>query len=158
MTNFLFVIRAKKRDGDSSVYKQLRLRDQAGEFVDYLPDGAWPGNAIIDDNDFRIVRVTGAGMTEAIAMSLCSNDTLSQADIGNNILPRAKIWQIDWSLLPAVVKNALRVKVPFAVRGTIYDASYSLAQIQGFLKQKKAEPRDGQGQPTDDGETLPDLG
>lgn len=157
MTNILFVVRVRKRPEADPGYSVRRLRDQAGEIVDWLPDGMHPGNAIIDNPEYRIIQVTGAGMTETIAASVCAMDQLGPQDIGKNFLPRLKIWKLDYTLLPLAVLNALKVKIPFAIRGTIYDASYTLAQVNNVLRRKVDEPRNGQGLPTDDGETLVDL-
>lgn len=96
-------------------------------------------------------------MTAAIADMLCASDLLKAQDIGKGFFARAKIWQLDFTLLPAGVLAALRVKVPFATRGTTWDASYTAAQIQSVWRQKPDEPRDGQGFPMDDGQTLGDL-
>lgn len=155
--NILLVLRVKKRPEPDPGYALSRTRDQAGEVVDWLPDGTHPGNDIIDNPEFRIIRVTGAGMTAGIADMLCTTDLLKAADNGKGFLARARIWQIKLSDLPPVVLNALKVKLPFATRGTIYDASYSLAQVMSVWRQKVDEPRDGQGFPADDGQALDDL-
>lgn len=155
--NVLLVIRVKKRTEPDPGYAMQRLRDQAGEVVDWLPDNTHPGNSIIDNPEFRIIRVTGAGMTAAIADMLCAPDLLKAQDIGKGFFARGKLWQIKFSDLPPAALNALKIKVPFATRGTIYDASYTAAQVQSVWRQKVDEPRDGQGFPTDDGQTLDDL-
>lgn len=155
--NILLVLRVKKRSEPDPGYDMRRLRDQAGEVVDWLPDGTHPGNSIIDNPDYRIIRVTGAGMTANIADMLCASDLLKAQDLGKGFFARAKLWQIKLSDLPPAVVTTLRVKVPFLTRGTIYDASYTAAQVQSVWRQKVDEPRDGQGLPADDGQTLDDI-
>lgn len=155
--NILLIVRVKKRSEPDPGYAMRRLRDQVGEVIDWLPDGTHPGNSVIDHPDCRIIRVTGAGMTTGIADMLCAPDLLKAQDLGKGFFARAKVWQIKLSDLPPVVLNALKVKVPFAIRGTIYDASYTLAQVMNVWRQKTDEPRDGQGKPADDGLTLDDL-
>lgn len=157
MSNILFVIRVGKRNEPDPGYAARRVRDQAGEIIDWLPDGTHPGLAVLDDPQYRVIQVTGAAMTPALAASLCSQDVLAAPDVSKGFLPRYRIWQINYNNLPAGVLAALRVRVPFAQRGTYYDASYSAAQINAVLHQKKTEPRDLQGFPADDGEIIADL-
>ena len=155
--NVLLIIRAKKRPETDPGYDMRRIRDQVGEVVDWLPEDAFPGNDIIDNPQYRIVRVTGQAMTADIADMLCAPDMLKAPDLGKGFLARARLWQINFSQLPQAALTALKTKVPFAQRGTVWDASYSVAQIQNVWRKKTDEPRDGQGKPVDDGETLDDL-
>lgn len=155
--NVLLIIRVKKRSEPDPGYQVRRLRDQVGEVVDWLPDGTHPGNSIIDNPEFRIIRVTGAAMTSNVADMLCSPDLLKAQDIGRGFFARAKMWQIKLSDLPPAAVAALRTKVPFVTRNTIHDASYTVAQVMSVWRQKADEPRDGQGFPTDDAQTLDDI-
>lgn len=155
--NLLLIIRVAKRPEIDPGYAMKRTRDQAGEVVDWLPEGADPGKSIIDNPQYRIIRVTGAGMTTDIADMLCATDMLKTQDLGKGFFPRARIWQIKLSDLPPAALAALKVKVPFLTRGTVWDASYTLAQVQSVWRQKVDEPRDGQGQPVDDAQALADL-
>ena len=152
MTNILFVVRVRARQEADPGYKVRRLRSAPGEIEDWLPDGVHPGNAIIDHPDYRIIRVTGAGMTTALAISLCGRDVLSASDLAKGFDPRHRIWRINYNNFSNGVKNALRNRIPYAQRGTIYDASFTIAQVNAVLSQKGAEARDVMGLPTETNE------
>lgn len=155
--NVLLIIRARKRPEPDPGYDVRRIRDQVGEVIDWLPEGAWPGNEIVDNPQFRVVRVTGQAMTADIATMLVAPDMLAASDLGKGFMARAKLWQINFNLLPAAALTALKTKIPFKQRVTVWDASYSVAQVMNVWRKKTDEPRDGQGKPVDDGETLDDL-
>lgn len=157
MTNILFVVRVKKRNEPDPGYGIRRLRSAVGEVEDWLPETTWPGNAIIDDPQYRIIRVTGAAMTPAIADMICSGDVLSAADEGKGFLPRHRTNRVKFSDLPPAVLANLRNKVLYAVRGTYYDASFTIAQVNSVLNVKGKEARDPTtGLPTEDSETYID--
>ncbi len=152
MTNILFIVRVRKRQEDDPGYKVRRVRSAPGEIEDWLPDGTWPGNEIIDNPDYRIIRVTGQAMTVSLAMSLCGRDVLSAADLMKGFEPRWRVWRIDYNNLSNAIKTALRNRVPYSQRGTIYDVSFTASQVNAVLNQKGVEARDVMGLPTEDNE------
>lgn len=157
MTNILFIVRVKKRPEDDPGYNIRRVRSAVGEVEDWIPETTWPGNAIIDNPQYRIIRVTGAAMTPAIADMICSGDVLGAADEGKGFLPRHRMYRIKFSDLPAATLANLRNKVLYAVRGTYYDASFTVAQVNSVLNVKVKEARDpATGLPTEANETYID--
>ncbi len=102
----------RMHDPENLPYEQQRLRYAPGDVVDWLEaDDSNPtrcGVRVLNDPEWRIVRVTNLTPTEA-AM-LCSPDVTTHEDAMSGVQCRRRLWTLPLELVPKV-RNTKRTTV-----------------------------------------------
>ena len=109
--------------------------------MDWLPATDDPrryGKDPVNSTDWRIIRVTGLEPEEA--NMLCSHDAKSDADVGQGVLARRRLWTLSEDLL----------KPRDQARATVYDLKLTRDELF-----KNAVMRDEEKRSPIDGKPIP---